>query len=87
MAQKKVVAKPRTRARKTLAAEDDPFLTDVIATRDYQLPTGARVRVVIRKPEPAPEGDWRCAFEVTGIEQPFAGTSSASTASRRSSVR
>ncbi|MDQ3032031.1 MAG: hypothetical protein M3Y87_06415 [Myxococcota bacterium] len=52
-------------------AEDDQLLADVIATREYRTRTGAPVRVVIRKPEPAPEGDWRCAFEVSGNEHPF----------------
>lgn len=71
MARRKESAAPRNRARKASTTADDPFLADIIATRDYESPTGARVRVVIRRPEPAPEGDWRCAFEITGIDAPI----------------
>lgn len=71
MASAKNHTRPKSRMRPARReTEDDPFLADVIATRDYESTTGVRVRIVIRRPEPAPEGDWRCAFEITGIDAP-----------------
>ena len=49
-------------------------LTDWIAERELQVhgqAAGAALRVVVRigrpEPDPAPGGDWRCAFQITGL--------------------